>query len=369
MNISRTEIRTGLLVVLSLAVLVVVLIYLGAPGVFVPQHTFRIYFDNAAGIKPGAQVLLAGRRIGQVSQLYSPVPEKDRPDPKMETLIEVKVASAAKIYQKVTVQITQPSLLGESVIDFSSGQEDSGLATDGARFLGKREPGLADAVPAVLEKIDPALIKLTATLNSLETTSDNLARLTADGADLPNAFGEFKEFGKNLNDISSYGGPLRNSLQNIEKLTSDDGKLGQSLTHLATLTGPGGSLSNTLKNTEKFTADLAGNKDIAATLRNFRETSENLDRTLTGVGQQFSNIGSNLEQGTDTLKRQPWRLIWPTTKKYPDEAKPKTERATSTAKRKTAPKRKPEPETRKPEPEPRKKGFLGFGRDPTPARK
>ena len=54
MNLARTEIRTGLLVVLSLVVLVAVLIYLGAPGVFIPQNTFRIYFDNAAGIKPGA---------------------------------------------------------------------------------------------------------------------------------------------------------------------------------------------------------------------------------------------------------------------------------------------------------------------------
>src|SRR4029079_12576677 len=117
MNITRNEIRTGLLVVLSLAVLVAVLVYLGAPGVFVPQHTYRIYFDNASGIKPGAQVLLAGRKIGLVRKLYSPVPEKERPTPKMETLIEVEVAKSAQIFKKVKVQIAQPSLLGESVID------------------------------------------------------------------------------------------------------------------------------------------------------------------------------------------------------------------------------------------------------------
>src|SRR6186997_2157278 len=103
MNITRTEIRTGLLVVVSLTILVAVLIFLGAPGFFVPQNTYRIYFDNASGIKPGAQVLLAGRKIGQVKQLYSPVPEKERPTPKMETLIEVEVASTAKIFNKVKV--------------------------------------------------------------------------------------------------------------------------------------------------------------------------------------------------------------------------------------------------------------------------
>lgn len=320
MNITRTEIRTGLLVVLSLAALVAVLLYLGAPGVFVPQHTYRIYFDNAAGIKPGAQVLLAGRKIGQVRALFSPVPEKERPTPGMETLIEVQVARTARIFNKVKVQITQPTLLGESVIDFSNGEEASGLAPDGARFLGERATGLADVAPAVMEKIDPVLVKLTATLDSLQKTSDNLAKISADGADLPEAFAEFKQFGMNLNEISAYGGPLRNSLQNIETLTSERGKLGQSLNQLAELTGPDGSLSRTFKNAEKFTADLAGNKDVPTTLRNFREASENLDRTLTQVGQQFSNIGSNLEQASDTVKRQPWRLIWPTTKKYPEDA-------------------------------------------------
>jgi ABC-type transporter Mla subunit MlaD len=337
MNITRTEIRTGLLVVLSLAVLVTVLIYLGAPGVFVPQNTYRIYFDNAAGIKPGAQVLLAGRKIGQVRALFSPVPEKDRPTPKMETLIEVQVERRAAIFNKVKVQITQPSLLGESVIDFSNGEEASGLARDGARFLGERPGGLADAVPTVLEKIEPVLSKLTGTLDSLQKTSDNLAKLSADGADLPVAFAEFKQFGKNLNELSTYGGPLRNSLQNIETLTSDNGKLGQSLNHLAELTGPGGALSKTFQNAEKFTGDLANNDDVAITLRNFRTASQNLDRTLTQVGQQFSTIGGNLEQATDTVKRQPWRLIWPTTKKYPEE-----KAATPGPKEKT--KRKPAPQ-------------------------
>jgi ABC-type transporter Mla subunit MlaD len=318
MNLTRNEIRTGLLVVVSLAALVMLLLYLGAPGVFVPQNTYRIYFDNAAGIKPGGHVLLAGRKIGQVRVLYSPVPEKDRPTPKMETLIEVQVERTAKIFNKVKVQITQPSVLGESVIDFSNGEETSGLAPDGARFIGERPGGLADAVPLILEKIDPVMIKLTATLDSLQKTSDNLAKLSADGADLPTAFNEFKEFGKNLNDMSAYGGSLRNSLQNIETLTSEQGKLGQTVSHLADLTGPEGSLARTFKNAEKFTADLTANDNAAATMRNFRSASDNLDKTLTKVGQQFGNIGNNLEQASDTLKKQPWRLIWPTTKKYPD---------------------------------------------------
>ena len=70
---------TGLLVIATIAVVAFVLVLLGAPGLFRPLVTYKIYFDNAAGIKQGAPVMLAGRKIGQVQKLFSPVsPEEEQ---------------------------------------------------------------------------------------------------------------------------------------------------------------------------------------------------------------------------------------------------------------------------------------------------
>src|SRR3954452_19806442 len=77
MQIRRNEVLTGLLVVATLAGLTGILVLLGAPGLFRPLSTYKIYFDNAAGIKLGAPVLLAGRKIGQVDKLYSPVTKSE----------------------------------------------------------------------------------------------------------------------------------------------------------------------------------------------------------------------------------------------------------------------------------------------------
>ena len=63
MQLKRNEILTGLLVLVTVALLTGILILLGAPGLFKPLVTYRIYMDNAAGIKLGAPVLLAGRKI------------------------------------------------------------------------------------------------------------------------------------------------------------------------------------------------------------------------------------------------------------------------------------------------------------------
>src|SRR5438874_11349063 len=73
MQLERNEILTGLLVIGTIGVIAFLLVLLGAPGLFRPLVTYRVYLDNAAGIKPGAVVMLAGRKIGQVQRLYSPV--------------------------------------------------------------------------------------------------------------------------------------------------------------------------------------------------------------------------------------------------------------------------------------------------------
>lgn len=321
MNVIRQEIRTGLLVVISLAILFVIVLYLGAPGVFVPQKTFYIYVENAAGLKQGADVALAGRKIGQVVQLFSPVAEAERPHPKYETKVEVRVIRTAKIYKDMKVQITSASMLGEMFIDFTSGTEVRGLAPGLSTFEGSRAHGLTDAVPQLLEKLEPVMKEASVTLQLLQKSADNVNRLTSPEGELPKAILEFRKVGENLKATTGPDGPLQATLVNVKNLTAEDGKISITLDNIKGLTGPDSDLAKAMKNAEKFTGDLAKNRDFPQTLANARKATEELNSTLHSLRFQFSTIAGNLEQASDTVKRQPWRLIWPSTKKY-DDAKP-----------------------------------------------
>ena len=75
-----------------------------------------------------------------------------------------------------------------------------------------------------------------------------------------------------------------------------------------------------MKNAEKVTAELSGNKDIGGTLHYLKETSAQLNTTIAELSVQFKKIGENLTEASDTVKRQPWRLVWPSTKKYSGES-------------------------------------------------
>src|SRR5437764_579726 len=154
MQLQRNEIMTGLLVIGTVDVLAFVLVLLGDPGLFRALVTYKIYFDNAAGIKVGAPVMLAGRKIGQVQKLFSPVsreederaqkadaelhppepgatpsptPTEAKPNqPKYEVRIEVQVDKRAAVYRDAHARLMQLGLLGDMAIDITQGTQNSG---------------------------------------------------------------------------------------------------------------------------------------------------------------------------------------------------------------------------------------------------
>lgn len=300
MQLERNEILTGLLVIGTIGVIAFLLVLLGAPGLFRPLVTYGVYFDNAAGIKPGAVVMLAGRKIGQVQKLYSPLtPEEEKqaqqaaaaihpsepntspsPAPRFEARVDVQVDKSAMLYRDAKAQMIQLGLLGDMAIDFTQGTQHSGRAKDGEMFAGERTPDLGEAAAKMLEVIKPVANEATNTMKDLQNTAQNLNKLTDEDSELNLALTQFKTFGE----------------------------------HLSGLTAPDSALSRSLTNIEKISTSLTDNDNIEVTLRNLRTSSERLKIAT----NELQPAGENIKDFSETIKTQPWRLIWPSTKKYPE---------------------------------------------------
>ena len=312
MQLRRNEILTGVLVLATLAVLTFVLILLGAPGLFRPLATYKVYFDNASGIKLGAPVLLAGRKIGQVDKLYSPVSAKEAaraaqaqnapsptpgaspsasasPSPSVETRyevrIDVQVDKSAAVYKNARVRLMTLGLLGETAIDFTQGDESSGRAQDGDIFVGVRILDFSEAVAKMLNIIEPVATSATGALNQLQSTAQNLSRITDENSQMNMAISQFRTFAENLTNLTA-----RDS-----------------------------SISLSLKNVEQISNQLTANDNIKVTLQNFRSASEELKSALDDLAPELKESGRNITDLTGTLRTQPWRLIIPSTKKYPGD--------------------------------------------------
>ena len=331
MQLPRNEILTGLFVIATVAIIVGVLILLGAPGLFRPLVIYKIYFDNAAGIKLGAPVLLAGRKIGQVEKLHSPVTREEErraqeaaatvrpPDPnatpgssngkpRFEARIDVQVDKSAVVYRDARTRLVTLGLLGETAIDITQGTEESGRARDGDIFAGERVPDFSEAVSKMLEIVEPVAQEATNTMKELQTTAQNLGKLTDENSELNQALAQFKTFGAHLVDLS----------------------------------GPESSLSQSLENIQKISENLTANNNIEVTLQNFRESSEKLKSVMNDLGPQLKESGRNIKELTETVKTQPWRLVWPSTKKSP-ETSPTPGDATITVRKSAKPRANPTP--------------------------
>jgi ABC-type transporter Mla subunit MlaD len=313
MQILRNEVRTGLLVILTLGFVVGIVLYISSPGLFRPQKKFFVYFDNAAGVKPGAAVMLAGRKIGTVADIQSPVPLNDRPEHHInyEAMVRVQVAQDAQIYKETTVAMRSFGLLAELVIDFTNGNPASGLAEPNDKFVGTRAPDLGELGPLIIQKLEPALKQSEATLAELQKTSQNLTALTARDSLLTGTLKNFQIVGENLKGVTEKGGAIDAAL-----LKFDD----------------------VLSNVKDVTVQLEKDSNLEKTLANFKASSarlktilDSLDKTMDSVLPRLDLIVQDLNQLTDKLKQQPWRVVWPTTIKYPEgqqggEEKPRVPR-------------------------------------------
>src|SRR5438067_4476103 len=243
--------------------------------------------------------MLAGRKIGQVQKLFSPVSPKEEKSaqeadaaihppqpnasptppsnkPRFEVRVDVQVDKSARVYRDAKARLTQLGLLGDMAIDVTQGTEGSGRAKDGETFAGERTPDLGEAAAKMLEVIEPVAAEATNTMKDLQQTAQNLNRLTDENSELTLALGQFKTFGE----------------------------------HLVDLTAPDSALSHSLTNVEKISTSLTENDNIDVTLRNLRNSSEKLKVATT----ELEPAGQNIKEFSETIKTQPWRLIWPSTK-------------------------------------------------------
>lgn len=308
MQIIRSEIRTGILVILTVGLLVGIVLYLSAPGLFRPIVHYRIFFDDAAAIKPGADVTLAGRKIGTVDFIQSPVPVSDRPPGKLEyeAVITVQVSADAQVFKENNVTMRSFGLLAEPVIDFTQGNPKSGRAVNGDAFVGVRSPDLGEVGTTVIQKLDPTLKEATGTFIELHRTAENLTRLTAKDSSfltsLDKTFDTFQVVGRNLQELTAKGGSVDQTLQGVQ---------------------------TTLNDIHGLVGGADKSEHLEKTLANFDAASGRLKSVLGQVQQELDvfipkvNIfASDMTTLSGKVKEQPWRLIWPSTIKYQQENTP-----------------------------------------------
>src|SRR5215475_7929898 len=124
-----TELRVGILVITSFALLALAIFYVSGQGFFVRRYTVIAYFQNANNLRSGAEVSLEGVTIGNVSDVA--VSKLADPTKAVEATMKLDAKYKNIIRSDSRVTISTIGLLGDSKVDITRGSEAGTVIEDG----------------------------------------------------------------------------------------------------------------------------------------------------------------------------------------------------------------------------------------------
>jgi phospholipid/cholesterol/gamma-HCH transport system substrate-binding protein len=303
-SLGWAELKIGLVTAFAM-IMAMILIFLlsGEGGFFWERYSLKTVFPNAAGLKAGAPVRLAGVEVGSVSQV-------DLMGEQVEVVMEINRDYQPQVTTASRASLGSVSLLGEAALDITA--SSSGTAIP--------EWGYVPSAPAagsfteVATKATAGIEELTGILQDLRGGRGTMGRLFTDEAlyqEMNALVGAAETVVRNVNSGRGTLGRLANdptaaraletSLQNFEaisaRIRSGEGSLGRLLND-DTLAR---SLSSTTTNLDTITGRISRGEGTAGRLISDRalydrlnSMSERLDKVMAGLQQGEGTAGQLL---------------------------------------------------------------------------
>ena len=137
-SLAWTELRVGILVIVSFVLLAVAIFYIGGEsGIFTKKYNLVIYFENANGLRSGAEVWLEGVTIGNVSSVR--ISRQVDPNKAVEAELRLDERYKPIIRSDSKVTIGTIGLLGDKNVDITRGTEAGTVVEEGGTLQGTEE--------------------------------------------------------------------------------------------------------------------------------------------------------------------------------------------------------------------------------------
>lgn len=340
------EVKVGALVLFSLGLLVAFVLVLGDFSLS-DGFTFHVDFDNAGGLKPGADVAIAGINAGKVETLQFRATEQaaaDQPAVGVRASIRLDAQYAKSVREGSSFFITRRGVLGEPYIEIETLSLDSPLLKEGAVVLGEQPPrldvivskaaSLLDSMQnllsdpemptkdllgnaaSLMRHVDELVVanreNIDHTIQNTRLTTEEAAKLlialnfaVEDGQDVKKVLADVRQTAANarnisakvdqrldpiLQDVSSTMDNARVVSDSARRILSDNEQKIQ------------GSVDNIHKSTEHLESATADASAIVGRI----EAGEGTIGRILADREMYDDVKEILR----TIKRQPWKILW-----------------------------------------------------------
>ncbi|QDG54734.1 MCE family protein [Persicimonas caeni] len=290
------EVKVGALVLFSLGLLVAFVLVLGDFS-FSDEFTFHVDFENAGGLKPGADVAIAGINVGNVERLEFQPNKGNEGQPAVEVRATLRISPdyADAVRQDSEFFITRRGVLGEPYIEIETNSFDAPQVEEGAVLRGVQPPRMDVIVAKATELLD--------TLDDLLSDPDIPAsELIGNAASLMGNLD--KVIVDNRQDIDGTIEGARMSTQEAAKLLQ---ALNYAVEEGETLRRTLADAQATAANARAISSKVNGQvdpviADVRAATENARKVSETAARVLGDNEQKLDESIANVHASTEDLK-------------------------------------------------------------------
>ncbi len=301
-SLGWAELKIGIVTAFAM-IMATTLIFLlsGEGGFFWQRYSVKTLFPNAAGLKPGAPVRLAGVEVGSVSQV-------DLAGNQVEVVMEINRNYQQQVTTDSRASLGSVSLLGESAVDITASRSGSPVPEWGYVPSGPAAGSLAEVTTKATEGIQ----ELTLILQDIRSGRGTIGRLFSDDTlyremntlvtaaedVVQNVNGGRGTLGRLVNDPTA-ARALETSLQNFEaisaRIRAGEGTLGKFLTDDTVAR----SLSSTTSNLNEITGRINRGEGTAGRLVNDRALYDRLN----SMSDRLDKVMAGLQQGEGTAGR------------------------------------------------------------------
>lgn len=296
------EVKVGALVLFALGLLVAFVLVLGDFSLS-KGFEFNVEFENAGGIKPGADVAIAGLNVGTVKQLQF---VKNDSNAKMNVVVvratlTLESKYAESVRENSQFFITTRGVLGEPYIEIVTETFDKPPIKAMATLRGVDPP----RIDLIVSKASRLLTVLTDLLENPEIATKELLSNTAALVKTINDI-----LNSNRADIDGTFKGARSSLEEASKLLTalnvgvDDGK------EIKNIVQDVSAATRDLRSTSRRANSIAAKvdqdidgvlDDVAIVARNGRDVTESAKRLVSDNEAKIASSIANVERATDDV--------------------------------------------------------------------
>ena len=277
-SLAWTELRVGLLVIASFALLALAIFFISGETGFLTRHyTVTAYFDNANNLKTGAEVHLEGVNVGSVRTVQ--VSGQSDPHKAVEAELSLDERYKNIIRTDSKVSITTIGLLGDAAVDITRGTEAGTLVEDGGFVQGTEEGDIRKIVQGTNDFIA-----------NLQVLSDQVKRI-AERVDRGEG-----TLGKFLTDTSIYDNAnlaVRQANQLVLDARTGNGTVGRLISDDALYQ----KVNTTVEQVNTLVAKMEEGEGTICRFVNDPSLYNRTDRLVA----RFENIADRIERGEGTL--------------------------------------------------------------------